>query len=180
MKKLCVIFAMFLGCIVMLSANGYSAGNVVLNHSFEDGAKNWHSLVNAGKFNFSIDSDIARSGRYAAKMECTAINPKADGTWRQPKAWARYVQKVTVTPGAKYRFRCFARSLKDGKGKVTIYLTGNLKPNTIGFTKELDGENWVDVQNDTFVAKGTSAVIYINYYGESSVWIDDVEMIEIK
>ena len=180
MKKTIVFFAWMFGTSAMLFANGYSADNVVINHSFENGQKGWGYIVNAGKFNFSIDSTIARSGRYAAKMECTAINPKADGTWKQPKGWARWVQKVTVKPNAKYKFRCFARSLKDKKGKITIDLSGNIKPNVIGFTKELNGENWVELQNDTFVAKGTTATIYLNYYGENSVWIDDVEMIESK
>ena len=113
-------------------------------------------------------------------MECTAINPKADGTWRQPKAWARWVQKVTVKPGAKYQFRCFARTNKNAPGKVTIYITGNEKPDVIGFTQQLDGDRWIEVKNSTFKAKGKTAVIYVNYYGENSMWIDDVELIEIK
>ena len=180
MKKVIVLLAWMLGTSAALFANGDSTGNVVLNPSFEDGQKNWGKLVNAGKFNFSIDSTVARSGKSAAKMECTATNPKADGTWKQPKAWARWTQKVTVKPNTKYRFRCFARSLKDGKGKVTIFLIGNVKPGTIGFTEELDGERWIEVRNDTFVAKGDTAIIYLNYYGEGTVWIDDVEMTEIK
>ena len=180
MKKMIVLLAWMLGTSAALFANGDSSDNVVLNPSFEDGRKNWGHIISAGKFNFSIDSTVARSGKSAAKMECTAIDPKADGTWKHPKGWARWVQKVTVKPNTKYRFRCFARSLKDGKGKVTIFLIGNVKPGTIGFTEELDGERWIEVRNDTFVAKGDTAIIYLNYYGEGTVWIDDVEMTEIK
>ena len=174
MKKI-LLLAFLFGCTAI-----FASENAVKNPSFEDGMKSWGTLINAGKFNVNVDSTVARTGKASGKLECKEINPKADGTWRQPKAWARWVQKVTVKPNTKYRFRCFARSLKDGKGKVTVYLSGNIKPNVIGFTGELDGERWIEVQNDAFVAKGDSAVIYLNYYGEGTVWIDDVEMIEIK
>lgn len=174
MKKI-LLLAFLFGCTAI-----FASENAVKNPSFEDGMKSWGTLINAGKFNVNVDSTVARTGKASGKLECKEINPKADGTWRQPKAWARWVQKMTVKPGAKYQFRCFARSLKDGKGKVTVYLSGNIKPNVIGFTGELDGERWIEVQNDAFVAKGDTAVIYLNYYGEGTVWIDDVEMIEIK
>ena len=180
MKTFTMLLTLLIGCSTVFAAETASPENAVLNPSFEDGTKNWGTLVNAGKFNFSIDSVIFKSGKCSAKMECTAINPKADGTWRQPKAWARWVQKVTVKPGAKYQFRCFARTNKNAPGKVTIYITGNEKPDVIGFTQQLDGDRWIEVKNSTFKAKGKTAVIYVNYYGENSMWIDDVELIEIR
>ena len=180
MKTFTMLLALLLGCSTVFAAETASPENAVLNPSFEDGTKNWGTLINAGKFNFSIDSVIFKSGKCSAKMECTAINPKADGTWRQPKAWARWVQKVTVNPGAKYQFRCFARTNKNAPGKVTIFIVGNEKPDVIGFTQQLDGDRWIEVKNSTFKAKGKTAIIYVNYYGENSMWIDDVELIEIR
>ena len=175
MKKI-LLLAFLFGCTAI-----FASENAVKNPSFEDGMKSWGTLINAGKFNVNVDSTVARTGKASGKLECKEINPKADGTWRQPKAWARWVQKVTVKPGAKYQFRCFARGKKGDNAKVTVFITGNEKPDVIGFTKSLQGEQWIELKNDpSFTAKKETAVIYLNYYGEGTAWFDDVEMIEVK
>ena len=180
MKKVLLSAITALGLTSVVFASEPAPKNVIKNPSFETGEKPWGKIINAGKFNFSIDSTVAHNGKKSAKLKCTAIDPEADGTWRQPKAWARWVLKVTVKPGAKYHFRCFARGEKGDNARVTVFITGNEKPAVISFGLPLDGENWIELEDNTFKAKGNTAVIYLNYYGEGSAWFDDVEMIEIE
>jgi len=156
-----------------------SGKNLVKNGSFEEGAASWNQHVQAGKFSFTIDDEIAHNGNQSARLQCTETASRADKP-HNPNALGRWYQSLPVEQGKIYALRCFVKTSPNFAGRVQILLTGDAKENMRPVGCLNTRGRWLELSIDNYVAAGDKAGVYLNQYGLGKVWFDDVELVEKK
>lgn len=149
--------------------------NILANPGFESGSagkpEGWTTDGwKPGKFIW--DNTVAHSGRYSAKIESTQTND------------LRWVQKVNVHPGSRYKFSAWVRTLSVGPSPEASNIGAGLSINgTYLRSDDLKGTNdWTLLSMDIATGPQDSTLtveLRLGYFGSTTtgtVWFDDASL----
>ncbi len=187
MKKILTGFLFLMGFSLALSPGLCLAKNLVENGDFETKktdtqAQGWLTKIYRGtSADFSFTDSVKHSGSQAYMIR---INPPGGSVLLYPEN-----KITTITPGKTYQLSVWlkAEGLGYSPNFIAPAIRVNYKPDrlspvpTIDLMLEMKGENnWKNLTITTLAPPGANEITLDFLLTKGTIWIDDVQITEVK
>lgn len=143
--------------------------NPIANPGFEDSGKPWKFVVSKGKYTFSIDNTVAHNEKNSARIVCIEAGRVQFSQFQVP-----------VKEGQNYKLGAWIRTSADFAGRITIAaaVKGSITKKASTFN---NAGIWTEVViKDIKATFSQMAPYFVISGGTGTVWIDDVDLVEVK
>jgi len=155
--------------VVVMDPPAAAEMNPVRNPGFENAQKPWFFAVREGAADLAIDGKDRNTGGASARI--TVTKPGAAKLWQS---------NIPISKGKRYVLKARFKTSADFNGRLQfrVAVTGSITRKAAAFNT---GGQWQEIVLED--VKATAPAAYVGFYvgnGTGVVWLDDVELVEVK